>query len=517
MKLLLCLITSFFFTITHSQEPYPNKTYTIKYTDINELNKTEILQCFKVESHYILITKRAIVGPGGWFYSVEKYDRAFNPIYRYNISDFANKKSLAIDNHVILGKKMMLVFAQLIGEEKDEQLVYTFFDFQTGEMSQTFPFKDSFKPSNYLLKKSPDENILMIVHWELLKEENKINANFLIVDQNFEEIIQYPNYKLELDGELDRISNFEIDNEARIYWLKIACSAKNFQEYLTEYPKEIKQTVEINQLEYSILTTKNIDITDKQITNIGLKIKDNNEVYAAGYYSDSELDTINGVFVYSGLFVENAKPKLNINSFDQNLVLPPNRELTSQENRKYKNLSINDLSLVDVIPFQNGDVTLIGEMEKVVLNAGGSVYSSYFGDYIISNFLSNGSITHTKYYNYQSMSPSSAYCFHFNLKDKLTFIKDKSALDLIVPGQKELSKKDMKELKKRHSIYLTQMNKDGSFIEYKLIDYNDTDFYNVKRESWLTKTSFFLEEQQELILFFEFKDKRHGLVSIRFK
>ena len=517
---LLIFLAQAFFSFGQIQNK--NISFSTYKTNIDELKKTEILQCFKVESNYILITKRAIVGPGGWFYSVEKYDQNFKEISRFNISEYATNNSLIINNHAVLKDKLFLVFEEKKDDIATGTLFYTFFDFNINEMGNQFPFIENTESTKYILTQSPDDSIMMIVAWES-SNDNSLNKKFSfdIVDRNFEEIISYKDFAINLEGDLDYLTNFQIDNEARVYWLQVTNSCKSLDEMFATEAKDISQKVEIKQLEYSILTTQPILIPEKKINSVGIKIQEDNSLFIGGYYGDSIFTKVSGTFIISNPFGKKGATLLQTKEFGQDLLPPPIEEMTSQEKRKYEHLSLNDLKLDDVIILENGDATVIGHMEEITYNYStqnfsNNIYSAYFGDYIVTNFQSNGNKSNSKFENYQSMAPASTYCKYFKIDDEIVILKEMNGLETLKNNGAEISKKEKKELKKKHAIYITTIDNNGSQTSDLLIDYTNPDFLDIKNNRWLTNRLFFLPEEKEAILFCEFKDNTHGFVKIQF-
>ena len=526
IQLMKHFILSFLLTITFvsfGQYQYKNLKYSIYKTDIDELKKTEILQCFKLGDDYIFFTKRAIVGPGGWFYSVEKYDQNFKEISRFNISDYASKHSLIVNNHIVLKDKLFLVFEEKKDEVGTGYLFYTFLDFTTYEIGPRFPFNENSEPTEYILKKSPDDNIIMVISWQSPNENSlQKKFSFNIVDRNFEEIISYQDFEINLEGDFDYLTSFHVDNEARIYWLQVMNSAKTLEQLFETNTNENSQKIELKQLEYSVLTSQSIVLPEKEINSLGIKLQQDNSLFIGGYYNNTDEKNIRGAFVMTNLFTKNGEPTLKLEAFGPEIGPPPAEEWNSQETRKYENLGLQHLSLEDVVILENGDVSLVGHMQQITYNYSGTanfsnnIYSSYFGDYIVTNFQTNGSVSHSKFENYQSMSPSSTYCKFFNIGDETIILKQMNGLEASKSDRDQLSKKEKKELKKKHAIYITSIDNTGQQTTNLFIDYSQADFLDVKNNRWLTKSIFFLPEVQEAILFCEFKDNKHGFIKFEF-
>jgi len=295
-----------------------------------------------------------------------------NIVLFYSIIDKANNRT---------------AYAQLLSlqcEKKGEAIALDKLSFSRKKNIGTFDFVLSADSSKILLYRN-----------EPFEKYANEKFSYSVFDKQFN-LLWSKEIQLPYTDKYFEISEYRIDNNGNVFMLATIYPDKNKGEKAIKGLPNNKHIIFAYYYAENELTEFEVTLAGKFISDITFRLNKKNDVVVGGFYSNSDLYTINGTF-YMLIDDESRDVKTtNIKSFDRDFMLNFLSEKKTDKGRGLSNVYFDHFVLRD-----DGGAVLLGEqyyMENVCISdmrTGNLIcsYHFYYNDIIAVNVDSNGTIT----------------------------------------------------------------------------------------------------------------------------
>jgi len=311
------------------------------------------------------------------------------------------------------------------GKNKNERLFAKKISFETGKFVEGFDKKivsTEGKVAGITIKKGGTYsfNIQVVDKFDIIKIDG--SPNFLVKyrrkpktksdKRNFDVIgmevfdkdlnkIWGSEFKMPYTERQMNLLDYSIDPEGNIYAL-----IKKFHDDSNKDRKKKVINYHLELFKYDknskALTTRKINIGDKYISDIGLYINENKEIYCAGYYDNGNSNSgVDGVFVFKTDNLDNITDKNFYEIPVEILNQYVKKKTKNKNNRKDKKgkADYKSLELRKLFFHEDGSITVIGEQYYLKVRTSTSskgtvrtTYTYHYNDILVSKITPSGDL-----------------------------------------------------------------------------------------------------------------------------
>ena len=304
-------------------------------------------------------------------FAIEAYKKNNgDQVYTVEFNAGQSNKRVWLEKAVLMNDKIMIFISEFSNKNNTSEMYVKVYTAKTGkiEKDRVFLFTED-TDENYLNAgrfdafTSPDNSKILINYFNYNPKKNKFYDNFLLFDEELKKITGREN---SYDGEQgDDGSFYTLDNNGNLYYLKNSNTPSIVSYDVENDYEKWEEQIQLKNL--------NLDFGGI-VTELNLKVNQQNDLYIYGIYSKSN----NNLY--------NSAPK---GAFDGYIYIKVDNK--SKEIVQEKSVLLEQ-SLIDEIKANMGKYEMYFNLDAIQLNDGGTVLTSEF-----SIKLPNGSKSRVRY------------------------------------------------------------------------------------------------------------------------